>query len=166
MRYPIAFCVLTSAALAAAPQDFGGRQGGRGGPGGPGGFPSAIATALDTNKDSIISGDEMDKAPAALKALDKNGDGQLTMDELMPAFGGRGREGGGEGRGRGEMEGRGGANEPGETPATSPDELVSLLMAFDKNGDGQLDRAEVPERLQGIFDRADLRISSVVTLPS
>ena len=28
-------------------------------------------------------------------------------------------------------------------------------MAFDRNGDGKLVRAEVPERFQGLFDRAD-----------
>lgn len=118
---------------------------------------SAIATALDTNHDSVISGAEMDSAPTSLKTLDKNGDGRLTIDELLPAFG-RGGEGGPgrEGRGGEGREGRGGAAEPGETPTTSPDELVSLLMAFDKNGDGQLDKAEVPERMQGIFDRADV----------
>ena len=112
-------------------------------------MPSAIAAALDINHDSVISGAEMDGAPASLKTLDKNGDGRLTIDELLPAFG-RGGEGG---RGR---EGRGGAAEPGETPTTSPDELVSLLMAFDRNSDGQLEKAEVPERMQGIFDRADV----------
>ena len=30
-----------------------------------------------------------------------------------------------------------------------------MLMSFDKNGDGKLTRAEVPERMQGLFDRAD-----------
>ena len=28
-------------------------------------------------------------------------------------------------------------------------------MAFDANGDGKLSKAELPERFQGIFDRAD-----------
>ena len=28
-------------------------------------------------------------------------------------------------------------------------------MAFDANGDGKLSKAELPERMQGIFDRAD-----------
>jgi Ca2+-binding EF-hand superfamily protein len=46
--------------------------------------------------------------------------------------------------------------EPGETPTTSPDELAALLMAFDKNGDGNLEKSEVPERMVGIFDRADV----------
>lgn len=40
--------------------------------------------ALDANKDKIISADEIANASAALKSLDKNGDGQLTMEELRP----------------------------------------------------------------------------------
>jgi Ca2+-binding EF-hand superfamily protein len=28
-------------------------------------------------------------------------------------------------------------------------------MSFDRNGDGKLTRVEVPERMQGLFDRAD-----------
>ncbi len=143
---------LASMALLAAPQDFGGRQGRRGG------FPqmpSPIATALDTNRDTTISASEMDNAQAALKTLDRNGDGRLAGEELMPAFGRGGREDGREREG-GEG-GRGGrAGEPGDTPATSPDELTTMLMSFDANHDGQLDKNEVPERMQGIFDRADL----------
>ncbi len=30
-----------------------------------------------------------------------------------------------------------------------------MLMSFDRNSDGKLTRAEVPERMQGLFDRAD-----------
>lgn len=42
-----------------------------------------IIAALDTNGDGIISADEIANASASLMKLDKNGDGQLTMDELM-----------------------------------------------------------------------------------
>ena len=158
MRYLAAFSLLFTAAVVAAPQDPGGRQGGSGG------FPqmaSPLATAIDVNHDNTISATEIDGAPAALKTLDRNNDGRLAGDELMPAMGrggegrggeGRGREGGGEGR-MGMPGGRGG--EIGETPATTPEELVAMLMTFDKNKDGQLERSEVPERIQGIFDRAD-----------
>jgi hypothetical protein len=43
-------------------------------------------------------------------------------------------------------------------PASPADttETVKTLMSFDKNGDGKLSRAEVPERMQGLFDRCDM----------
>jgi Ca2+-binding EF-hand superfamily protein len=69
-----------------------GREGGRG-RGGPEGMMrmDPIFAALDTNHDGTISTDEIDAAPAALKTLDRNGDGKLTEDEVRPNFGpGRG----------------------------------------------------------------------------
>ncbi|PYJ02874.1 MAG: hypothetical protein DME25_14720 [Verrucomicrobia bacterium] len=59
------------------------------GPGGPDGqghrppLPPIIA-ALDANHDGVIDETEIANATAALKKLDKNGDGKLTMDELRP----------------------------------------------------------------------------------
>jgi len=46
--------------------------------------PNPLLHIFDTNHDGVISADEIAHAPAALKALDKNGDGQLTADELRP----------------------------------------------------------------------------------
>jgi hypothetical protein len=43
-----------------------------------------LMRALDTNKDGVISADEIAAAPTALRALDKNNDGQVTLDELLP----------------------------------------------------------------------------------
>jgi len=103
--------------------------------------------ALDADKNGVIAAVELANAPAALKSLDKNGDGKLTEDEVRPQMGGRG--------------GRGG--EPGETQGPTPDELVNTLMAFDKNGDGQLTRDELPERMHGLFDRADTDKNGVLT---
>jgi Ca2+-binding EF-hand superfamily protein len=145
MRILTALFCLALAAVPAA-QDFG-----RQGRGGPGGFLSPVVQALDANRDGTVSAAEIDNAPTAIKALDVNADGQVAAAELMPAGRGRGpegREGGARGRG-------GPGNEPGETPATSPDELATLLMAFDTNQDGVLARTELPERLQPLFDRAD-----------
>jgi hypothetical protein len=88
-------------------------------PGGPGrgGFRppmSPLEEALDTNHDGIISAEEIANASAALKKLDKNGDGQLTPDEFRPMF----RRGPGRGPGGPGFEGPGPGNPP---PGEGPD---------------------------------------------
>lgn len=102
----LAVLALSASAFAIA-QDFSGppdgNQGPRGtGPGnGPEGRgnrrppPSVLMDALDTNHDGIIDANEIANAPAALKKLDKNGDGKLTPDELRPQ---RPPRGNGQGR--------------------------------------------------------------------
>lgn len=102
---------------------------GRGG--GRGFGPSPMMMVLDADRDGTISASEIAGASAALKKLDKNGDGQLTMDELRPPRGERG-------------EGRGGFGQ-----------RLQRLMEFDKNKDGKLSASELPEPMQGIMDRAD-----------
>jgi hypothetical protein len=78
--------------------------GGQGGPGGPGGLGRhrppvpAIIAVLDANHDGVIDSNEIANASAALKSLDKNGDGKLTPDEFM---GPRPQRPGGQGRGPG-----------------------------------------------------------------
>jgi len=44
-----------------------------------------VLAALDADHDGIVSAREILNAPAALRTLDKNGDGYLTEDELLPA---------------------------------------------------------------------------------
>jgi hypothetical protein len=46
--------------------------------------PSPLLTALDLNGDGKLSADEIAKAPQSLLKLDKNGDGKLSRDELRP----------------------------------------------------------------------------------
>jgi len=99
-----------------------GGKGGKGGRGGPGGGrPSMMSflpvlAALDADKDGKISPAEIENAAAALKTLDKNGDGSLTEDEVRPSFGGRGGPGGRPGMqgrgGPGGFQGRGGKGGP------------------------------------------------------
>lgn len=91
----LALIALSASALIVNAQDAGGPppqgdrpfQRGQGGPGGPGGRrmpPSPLMMALDANHDGVIDATEIANASAALKTLDKNGDGKLTQDELRP----------------------------------------------------------------------------------
>ena len=71
------------------------RRRGSGGPSGEGGPPEhhgppPIIAALDPDADGIISASEIAGAIVALKTLDKNEDGELTMEELHPQRPGRG----------------------------------------------------------------------------
>lgn len=71
------------------------RRRGPGGPAGEGGPPEhhgppPIIAALDPDADGIISASEIAGAIVALKTLDKNEDGELTMEELHPQRPGRG----------------------------------------------------------------------------
>ena len=59
--------------------------------------PLPILQALDTNQDGEISSDEIANAVKALKSLDKDRNGKLTMEELLPTRGQR--EGGQPGQG-------------------------------------------------------------------
>jgi Ca2+-binding EF-hand superfamily protein len=106
---------------------------------------SPILRVLDVDHDHVITAAELANAPAMLRTLDKNGDGKLTRDEVgaPPPQRGRGREGEGD--------------EPPQTPAPGPtaDELFAVLMSYDANHDGRLQKSEVPQRLAGLFERGD-----------
>jgi Ca2+-binding EF-hand superfamily protein len=58
----------------------------------PGG-QDALFTLLDTNHDGFLNLAELRDAEAVLRKLDKNGDGNLTQEELMPARKGKGANG-------------------------------------------------------------------------
>jgi len=64
---------------------------------------SLIMRALDANQDGVIDATEIANAANELLTLDKNGDGKLTADEVMPARpeGGRGPGGPGGKGGKG-----------------------------------------------------------------
>ena len=97
--------------------------------GGPGGGPPprVILQALDTNGDGQLSPEEIQTASASLLKLDRNHDGQITSDEYSQKL-------------------------QDQTAAT---DMVARLMLLDKNGDGVLTRDEVPERMRAMFDRGD-----------
>lgn|SRR6187402_1270609 len=94
----------------------------------PGPPARPVMLALDTDHDGSLSAAEISAAPVVLLTLDANHDGVLTAEEFLP------------------KEPVGGA---------TPDEQVQRLMAFDKNGDGELTKDELPERMQRLMDRAD-----------
>jgi Ca2+-binding EF-hand superfamily protein len=52
---------------------------------------------------------------------------------------------------------------PGGSSGAISEEMVKTLMDFDKDGDGKLTKAEVPERMQGLFDRGDLNKDGSLT---
>jgi len=100
----------------------------RAGGGRPGGgrfqMPDPVMVALDANLDRELSAEEMAGAAAALAELDKNGDGNITTDELTP------QDQGGRGRGPGF----------GGMMRMSP-----ILSALDLDGDGELFEDEVTD---------------------
>jgi hypothetical protein len=45
---------------------------------------SSLLKALDSNRDGVLSAEEIENAAMALRTLDKNGDGQLEHTEMVP----------------------------------------------------------------------------------
>ena len=143
------------------------REGSRGGHRHHG--PPPIIAALDADDDGVISSSEIDGAVTALKALDRNGDGDLTMEELHPDRPGRGgsaegnrgerRRGGppgGEFGQRGPVEGdRGEHRRGGRGEGPPPVKFVEKMMESDTDGDGLISRDEASDRLLRGFDRID-----------
>ncbi|MGY8687262.1 MAG: hypothetical protein ACKVHP_05925 [Verrucomicrobiales bacterium] len=84
-------------AVAQRPEGGGDRQ--RGGRGVDRMKMIPIFVALDTDKDGVLSENEIQNATAALLTLDKDNDKKLSAEEIAPAFGGRQRGGGGRQRG-------------------------------------------------------------------
>ena len=77
----ISLIVFTSALLSLAQSPQGSGPGGQFLP-----PPDPLTLALDANGDRELSAEEISKAPEVLKTLDRNKDGQLTFEELMPSF--------------------------------------------------------------------------------
>ncbi len=146
---------------AVAQQDGQGPPDGMRPPGGPGmrRMPPPIIGALDTNHDGMIDANEIANASAALKTLDKQGTGKLTLMDLMgPPPMRRGGMGGGMGGGPGPD---GGQGQNGMPPGPPPDamngtngmaghpmgrgmrRMPPVFAALDTNHDGVIDANEI-----------------------
>lgn len=116
---------------------------GRPNPGGPGpGGP--VLRALDADGDGEISASELADATKALARLDKNGDGKLTRDEIGPPPGAR-------------PEGRpeGNPARPAAGGGAIAEQFLARIKEADKNGDKKISKDEAPDRLKENFDRID-----------
>lgn len=103
-----------------------------------------ILAALDRDGDGTLSEDEIRVAAASLKKLDKNNDGKLTTQEITARSGGQ----------RGAMAAEADSSTPqrinrGGNPA-------ARLKQLDKNNDGKLSKDEIPDRAWERLSRADL----------
>jgi Ca2+-binding EF-hand superfamily protein len=99
-----------------------------------------LLAALDTDGDGALSTDELASVSQSLRTLDRNSDGQLTPNEIAPAPAGqRGGRFGGPPGGFG-----GGRPNPAE-----------MLTRMDANGDGKVSKSEVPQQMLQRWDRMD-----------
>ena len=112
----------------------------------------ALFHALDTNGDGKLDAKEIAAAPEVLKKL-ANSNGEITREELMKSMPGALAGGGGGFSAGGFGGGLAGGAGQGEL---NPDAIVKrFIQKFDKNGDGKLQKDELPPALQQRFDELD-----------
>jgi Ca2+-binding EF-hand superfamily protein len=168
----------------------GGTGGGFGGGGfaggaGPGPFMGiALFHALDTNGDGKLDAKEIAAAADVLKKL-ANTQGEITREELLKTLppgmgpgpggfagraagfgGGAGGAGGfGGGTASGIVAGKGGLAKAlaGDPNGANAEEGVKRVLAmFDKNGDGKLEKSELPPHMQEHFEELDTNHDGVL----
>ncbi len=140
--------------------------------GGGAGFDS-IVERFDLNGDGMLQLDETpDRMTRMFARLDRNGDGTVDKREAsaMHEQVGRGPERGSRDVRRGPDAGdgpsrRGAQPERGERPRRQGDQrgVEMMISQMDANGDGQLDKSEMAERMEPFFDRLDTNGDGVLT---
>ena len=103
-----------------------------------------VLAALDTDNDGEISAAEIENSPTALKTLDRNRDGSLTPDELLPQ--------------RESVEAAAillqidlnddGVVSPPEIDAVESEQVRSFFLSADRNHDGIVTRGELIKELR------------------
>jgi Ca2+-binding EF-hand superfamily protein len=97
--------------------------------------PNLMFEAIDTDGDQVITPRELRKDLVALKQLDYNNDGNITLAEVTPE-----RPPGG----------------PGGDGPRDPAEFIARIMESDANGDGKLQPSEVSERMMPMMEGGDM----------
>ena len=152
IKHLIAAIAITGAVGTLAFAQPGGQRGGPPGgppPGGPGGNP--IIDALDTDGNQELSSEEIRYASKSLSALDTNGDGKVSREDMGPPGGG---PGGQQGR-----RGQGGPHRPQADDTDDSDKVsktfMKRLMRYDKDKSGTIEKDELPDRMQHVMTKAD-----------
>ncbi len=129
--------------------------------------------SMDTNRDGAITAQEAGERWGFVGRADANNDGRVTLDELAqaaPRRGGPGGHGGHGWHGRGHggpegPEGRGGQDgAEGPRGGRHGFDPARMVSRFDRNGDGRLQRDEVPPRMAERFDTVDTNRDGAVTV--
>lgn len=107
--------------------------------------PLPVLQAIDKNGDGEVSAEELAAAPASLRSLDKNADGKLEGEEIIPNFPPPGFAGGPGGFGGPGFGGPGFGGPGFGGPGGPGGGNRALVEKFDKDGDGRLNAEERAE---------------------
>ena len=128
-----------------------------------------LLSALDKDRDSVISGAELTNVPVALLPLDKNQDGTLSEEELSPPTPARDGPGGGQRPRRGPgimrmMKAHSAldADESGGIGEAELKEAGTVLGKLDENGDGKLTNEEAGFKSMGAPNTGAAYASAIV----
>jgi len=98
--------------------------------------PGKLIKALDADGDGTLSAEEIIAASSALMKLDQNGDGRISRPEWMPT--------------RGEL-----AERKRPLDRAGGQIRLKLVMKLDADGDGKISRQEAPPRLKDRLESLD-----------